>query len=521
MSLQAWAWLFLITYIGAMIFFGVRGMRRISGSDDFATARGGYNGLFLALALTATTASGATFLGIPGLGYQFGFPVLLYAVVYPLGVYFGVLICIRVVSRAGHELGSRSLPEFLGDRYQSEAMRVLMACFSLILLFYLAGQLVAGLVMFEQMLGLSGGWALLITTGVLLVYVTMGGAHADILTDGVQGGLMLALSVLIIAMFVMSAGHDNFGLMIDRLRTQDPTLVAATHASYPLFDSFWDIATVFVAHIPLGMLPHIGNKVWALRSGTNLNRFVVICTAFGVVLALMSLGGILARAVLGDVLLADQGGANQAIPALFVNLFPTWLAALLGVGMLAAIMSTADGLVISSSQVFANDIYRRTLQKRLHPDATPEETDRRVLRISRWSTALVLIGSAVLAWFLLHMNIALLVWIGLGGMMAATAGPLLLGQIWRGATKAGAIGGFVAGAAVFTVLKTGVIPEWPEPNSGIGLVVSWLLEQQPNPFACAALGELASVVVTIIVSLFSKPLPQHHIERIFGGAGHE
>ena len=61
---------------------------------------------------------------------------------------------------------------------------------------------------------------------------------------------------------------------------------------------------------------------------------------------------------------------------LFIELFPTWLAALIGVGILAAIMSTADGLVVSSSQIIANDLYRRTFADKITPNATQEERDR-------------------------------------------------------------------------------------------------------------------------------------------------
>ena len=94
------------------------------------------------------------------------------------------------------------MPEYLGERYQSEGMRLSAAIFSLILLFYLASQLVSGLVMFEMMLGLPQGWALSITTIVLLGYVTLGGAHADILTDGAQGFLMVVLAIAILIMFL-------------------------------------------------------------------------------------------------------------------------------------------------------------------------------------------------------------------------------------------------------------------------------------------------------------------------------
>ena len=48
-------------------------MNRIKNGDDFATARSSYGPIFLAFALTATTASGATFLGLPGLATQAGY----------------------------------------------------------------------------------------------------------------------------------------------------------------------------------------------------------------------------------------------------------------------------------------------------------------------------------------------------------------------------------------------------------------------------------------------------------------
>lgn len=515
-SIQFWSWVFLLAYVAAMVVLGLYGLRKVKGSDDFATARGGYGPLFLAFALTATTASGATFLGLPGLGYEYGLaPIWIYALVYPLGVYAGVMLCFKGITRAGARFGSRSIPEALGDRFQSETLRLIVAVFSLILLFYLAGQLVAGLVMFEQMLGLSQGWALLITTVLLTVYVTLGGAHADILTDGIQGLLMLLLALVVVVLFFVGSGNGGFDAMIEHLRHQDEQLLAVPNPDSILFDSFWDILVIFVAHLPLGLLPHIGNKLWALEKGVNHRRFVMLCLVLGMLLTLMSLGGVLARSILGEVLLTSDGGPNSAMPALFIEIFPVWVAALLGVGVLAAVMSTADGLVISTSQVFANDIYRRTLAPILHPNDDAETADRRVLNISRWGTVIVLLGSAALAWSFLELNIALLIWIGLGGLMAATAGPLILGQLWKRATAAGAISGFVSGAAVFIVLRAGGLPAIDQPG-GIAVVVQWLDAQQSNSFACAAIGEAFSVATMVLVSLMTSPPPNSHVERVFG-----
>ena len=521
MSLITWSWIFLIIYIGAMLAIGVFAQRRVKHADDFATARGSYGPLFLALAFAATTASGATFLGAPGLSYEWGLPTVWGSFLYPTGVYVGVLVAMRLITTSGHRFGNRSIPEYLGDRYQSEGIRVLISIFSLVLFFYLAGQLVSGLVMFEIMLGLSPLWALLITTSVLLIYVVLGGAHADILTDGVQGFMMLLVAVVVIVLFLTGFGVDGgrAGMLgiIDRLAEQDAHLVGALNAETALYHSWWSIVAIFISHIPLGLLPHLGNKLWALKDVSQQKTFIKLAFTFGLTLGMLGLGGLLARALFGDALYAAGANPNQALPLLFIELFPTWLAALIGVGVLAAIMSTADGLVISSSQVIANDLYRRTIVPRLKNPPNAEQLDRRILSISRVSTVVVLFICAALAWALVETNIALIVWIGNGGMMAAFAGPLVVGALWRGVTRTGAYAGFISGFVTFLVLHTQMIdPAWFEPGITHD-VVAWLHAEGPSPFSCATLGELMSVACTYVVSKLTQPLPESHVKALFEG----
>lgn len=493
MSLYSWSWVFLILFVGAMVVFGVIGSRRVSGADDFAVARRGYGPLILALAFASTAASGSTFLGLPGLTYSYGVSTIWLAFLYPLGIYLGVLICQRTVGEGGNEAGARSIPEYLGDRYESEALRVSAAIFSLMLLFYLAGQLVGGLVMFEIMLGIPKPIALAITTLVLLGYVTVGGAHADILTDGAQALVMVLLAVAVIVMFFLGVGAGGFDAMMENLRGQDARLLEVFNPDVPITASPWSMFALVVAHIPLGLLPHIGNKLWALKDESSRNRFLVLAFIFGLILPGMALGGAIARAVLGDQLLG--GGANTALPALFIEIFPTWLAALLGIGVLAAVMSTADGLVISTSQVFANDIYRRSIAPRIHADKSEAQLDRNVLLISRIVTALTLVGSAALAWFVMDMNVVLLIWAGVGGFIAALAGPLVLGSIWQGISRRGALAGFWSGAVVFILIHTGIVSSFWPPLPGLAAAGEWFAFHAQSPYSAATMGAIASVAV--------------------------
>ena len=155
MNLMEWSWVFLAFYVALMLGIGIYTQKKIKHADDFATARGSYGPFFLALAFAASTASGATFLGQPALSYEWGLAAQWSNFLYPIGVYFGVLISMRLVATAGDRFGNRSIPEYLGDRYQSDGIRILVALLSLILFFYLAGQLVSGVVIFQLMLGLD------------------------------------------------------------------------------------------------------------------------------------------------------------------------------------------------------------------------------------------------------------------------------------------------------------------------------------------------------------------------------
>lgn len=516
-SLHTWGWIFLLVYIGAMLSFGYIGMRRVRSSDDFATARGGYGPLFLAFALTATAASGGTFIGLPAIAYKSGFSALWYAFVYPLGLYAGMLICLRGIRRAGANFGSRSMPEYLGDRFDSEALRICVALFSMLLMFYLAAQLLAGAVMFNKMMGIELLPALMVTALIIMVYIVIGGAHADILTDGVQGALMLILAVAVTVMFFVGFGVDGgFNGMVQNLEAQDPLLTKTLNPTSPILDSWWDVVAIFVMHAPLGLLPHVANKVWALKHDRDQVRFIAISFVFGMTLPAIAFGGILARAVLGDALLLDDASANDAIPALFIATLPAWLAAMIGAGVLAAIMSTADGLVVSTSQVFANDIYRRTIAPRLKAKPDDKSIDRISLIISRAGAVLIVAGSIWLAWVSRSMNVALLIAAGVGGMIAAISGPIFTGIMWRRTSKAGALSGFAAGGASFLVLKAGFLQaEWFS-GSVFEIPGTWLATQASNPFACATLAVFASIFFVVIVSLFTQPPNDEHLRRVFG-----
>ena len=173
-SVVFWSWVLLIVFVVMMMFFGVMGMKRTHNNDDFATARSSYGPITIALVIAAGISSGSTFMGMPGLAFDLGAPSLWYPLLYPVATVFGMLFFAKAIKDYGDKLGTRTIPEFIGNRYNSDFLRVVLAIISALLIFYVISQLVAAATMFQIMMGVDYKVGILITIIVIGAYVFMG-----------------------------------------------------------------------------------------------------------------------------------------------------------------------------------------------------------------------------------------------------------------------------------------------------------------------------------------------------------
>jgi SSS family transporter len=487
-----YSWIFMVIFIGAMLYFGWLGMKKTNSSEDFATARSSYGPFTIALVISAGISSGSTFMGMPGLSYELGAPSLWYPLLYPIATVIGMLFVAKTIKRYGDQFGTRTIPEFLGDRFNSEFLRIVLTIISILLIFYVVSQFVAAATMFQTMMGIDYRVGLVLTGVVLAVYVFMGGSHSDIMTDAVQGFLMLITALVVVGVFVFSVGVEGgFGDMLNVIKERNPqggfdSLFIPGHST---FGAFWLVALLFVAHIPFSILPHLGNKFMAVKSGKDMKKLIMYCTLIATVLPLMGIGGMHGIAAVGY----DAGiSPDQIIPVLFSEIFPPILAAFFAVAVLSAIMSTSDGLIVSLTQLLANDIYRKTIVPRIN--VTKEKAEKTELMISRYGTFVVIIVGILMA-----LNppkfLAVFLWIGIGGIVSATAGPLVVGALWKRATKGGAIISLLTGTIVYWVVY---LP--------FGFNFS-------NPFAAAGLGVLVGMVTMIIYTLTATPPVTNSLEE--------
>lgn len=491
-SVVLWSWIFIIFFIGLMLFFGYLGLKKTNTSDDFATARSSYGPITIALVISAGIASGSTFMGMPGLAYDLGAPSLWYPLLYPVATVFGMLFFAKAIKEYGDRLGTRTIPEFIGNRYNSGTLRLILAIISILLIFYVISQLVAAATMFQIMMGLDYQVGIIITIVVIGIYVFMGGSHSDIMTDAVQGALMVIIALVVLVCFTFAVGvNGGFGDMINIITERRPEghfgqLFIPGDETY---GNLWLVLLLLIAHLPFAIQPHLGNKFMAVRANKDLKKLLMFTTIFATILPLMGLGGMLAIAVL------DPGldiRADAVIPTLFTEIFPPFVAAFLAVAVLSAVMSTSDGLVVSLTQILANDIFRLSIVPKIN--ISSQKAENYELLISRYSTFLFLILAGIVAWTPPEF-LSIFMWIGIGGIVSATAGPLVIGSLWKRANRKSAFISLLAGTASYWVIY-----------------LPFLLDVS-NPFAAAGMGVIISMLTMVVSTLTtSKPGDNNLIE---------
>ena len=394
--------------------------------------------------------------------------------------FIGMLFVAKAIKKYGDQFGTRTIPEFIGERFNSDFLRIVLTIISALLIFYVVSQFVAAATMFQTMMGVNYELGLLLTAVVLAVYVFMGGSHSDVMTDAIQGLLMLVTAIVVVICFVGSVGVDGgFTDMIAKISEENPTggfdrLFLPGDITY---GAFWMVALLFIAHLPFAVLPHLGNKFMAVKSGQNLKKLIMYCTIFATILPLMSLGGMLGVAVVGSD--ADIV-PDQIIPVLFSEIFPPVVAAFFAIAVLSAVMSTSDGLIVSLTQLLANDLYRKTIVPRLN--ISKERAERNELLISRYSTFVVIVVAVIMAWTPPEF-LSVFMWIGIGGIVSATGGPLVVGALWKRATKPAAVASLIAGTVTYWTVY---LP--------FGFNYS-------NPFGAAGIGVLVGMAVMYIVTV--------------------
>lgn len=433
-------------FLGLMAYLGWLGYKKTSDIKDFAIAGAAMGPVVLGLAFAATFFSAATFVGYTGWAYGWGLSSLWIVLTLILASPLGLIVVAKRVRDTNSSQGSLSLPDWLGDRYGSQFVRVFVAIATLFNLFYIGAQFSAGALIFEQILELPYLLGLLIIAVVVVAYTVGGGSFADIFTDATQALLMAVLGVLVFISGFWVFGKGLTSIMTDvtdALAQQGDDMTAIVNPDSGIFYSIPAIIGAFIIQFAFSSQPQLFNKVLALKEPRDMGKMILTYIICAIAFLAVVFGGYYAVLTSPGLDVADQ-----AIFAYVLEAFPAIIVAVFGVTVMAAAMSTTDGIFVVISTSVANDIYRKFLVPKGIIKTDPENVERYTMNISRIVTVVAGIA-AVLLVIDPPEFIGSFIWIGISGIASATLGPILVALFLprlasKRAAQISVVGGVVA-----------------------------------------------------------------------------
>lgn len=423
--------------------------KRSSGKflNEYYVGSRSMGGFLLAMTTVATYISASSFIGGPGAAYKFGLGWVLLSMIQVPAIWLTLGTLGKKFAMLARQTDSITINDLLFARYQNKIV-VYLACLSLLFAFFgmMVVQFIGAGRLLETSLGLPYEWSIGIFALVIGLYTFIGGFRAVVLTDTIQGMVMLVGTILLLGATLMATGGiDN---AMTTLNTIDPRLLTPTGVddklSATFMLSFWGLVC-----FGLIGLPHTAVRAMAYKDSRSLHQGILVGTVVMTVLVLgMHLAGVLARAVIPELDVPDK-----VIPTLMMTVLPPFVAGIFLAAPMAAIMSSIDSMLIQSSSTLIKDLYLS-----IKPDAIHNEH-----KIKRYSTTLTLGFTIILAIVAMLNPPDMLIWLNLlsfGGLEATFLWVLVFGLYDKKANATGAICSMVAGLTSYVIIAYFKIALW-------------------------------------------------------------
>ena len=355
----------IIVYFLVLVAIGtyVYRKRQASSNDGFFVANRSGTTLFIVGSLCATFIGSSVVVGMAGRGYNMGLPGAWWLLVGTVGLLITGFFLARKIRR----YGLYTLPELVEKQYGSMAGLATSILVVVAWIAIIAAQVLAAGKILDVLLPLELSQLMAIAASVFVLYTVLGGQYSVIRTDLVQFGI-LTVGILISLILVL-VELDGFSGLHDGLASLD---LASEYYSFPLNADFgWYSLIVFLVLTGSTYVvgPDIYSRLFCARDESVARKSAlwagVIAIPVAFIIVLIGMG---AKVLYPDI------PSEQAFPTVIDNLLPVGVAGLVAAAMLAAIMSSADTVLLTTGTILTQDIYRRF---------DPDMSERKSLILSR------------------------------------------------------------------------------------------------------------------------------------------
>ncbi len=436
-----------IAYLGINALIGILFSRRQNAGNNASSEKkffiGGrsMNGLLLAMTTMATYTSVSSFISGPGAaGLTYGYAQAWIATVQVPVTFLVLGVLGNKLALVSRRTGSVTVVGYLKARYKSDALVIIT---SLLMVAFFTAQMISqftgGATLISSITGLDHVTSLLIFGAVVIIYTSVGGFSAVAITDTIQG-IIMCIGTFLFLFFVLKAGGGMAG--IDAGLSQNlPGVYDNLFSKYTpgTLLSFW----VLVGFGTLG-LPQTAVRSMGFKNTKNLHSAMWIgAITCSFIIVGMHLAGTWAGALVDTNNLPTS---DYFVPYIVQKIMPVGLAGTFLAAPMAAVMSTADSLLILASAAIIKDLWRNYVVK-----DDPAKIASYNKNVGKMSMAVTLIFGVLV--MILTINppdiIFFLNLFALGGLECSFFWPLIGGLFWKKGTKQAAVSSSLGAAAVY------------------------------------------------------------------------
>ncbi|MCF8343388.1 MAG: sodium/proline symporter [Bacteroidales bacterium] len=427
MDTQTQILIVMIAYLSLLILWGLYQGRKVKTDSDYAIAGRKLPGWVAALSERATGESSWALLGLPGAAYATGLTEIWTAI----GCAGGILTAWITISwrlrGASEKYEVNTFTEFIAKKHGEVGRWIrIVGSFTIVFFFffYVGAQFLGGGKTLESMFGVETKWGMLITAVIIIPYTIYGGFRSVVYTDVIQAIVMITALILgpIVGIIYLANHPEVFAQSVPQALDKAGTA----------YTSLTGGATGFMAGVVLvgglswffgylGGQPQLSMRFMAIsdeRQAKKARNIGIIWTIIAYIGALFI--GWLGIAIFGPDGLQDQ---EMVMPEVFLKIFPPAIAAVLITGAIAAMISTADSLLILSSSELSENL--------LKPALKTQNKAKLALKHSRITTALLAVIALLLAYISpsdMIYTIVGYVWAGIGSTFSVV---ILLTLFWK------------------------------------------------------------------------------------------
>jgi len=464
-----------VAYLVLTLSLGLWQGLRTKSQSDFVLGSSKLPGWMLALSERATGESAWLLLGLTGFIYATGISGIWTCLGCLLGISTAWIVLARKFRSETKKYNAMTMPEYFSTKFPEKAntIRVLSTLIIVFFfIFYVGAQFAgAGKTIFKTF-GLDPFWGQIIAAAVILAYATIGGFISVVAVDTFQSILMITTLVVapIIILVHIFSGQANIPNALASAGGGIGSLTGGLGGFGAGLLIFNNLAWFFGY---LGGQPQLNARFMGMRNDRDvkIGRNIAVAWTFLAYIGVIIIG-------LGSIVLFGPNAVSDnemILPHILTRLFPWWLAGILLAGAVAAMISTAQSMLLVAASSISQDVYRGIIKK-------GKVSDRTLLGISRIATLLIGILGLILALTTSNLiyYIVSYAWAGIG---CSFAPAVLLSFYWKRFGSAG----------VVTALLTGLIT-----------TVIWIFTGLDHTITARAVTFIAAISLAIIVTFLTK-----------------